>query len=69
MIVAGVWDEDIDAYVRLDTDFTVALKRSRLYHSITQTPVHHRHEKGVQAFSKRSIDDPSRRGQKVSSLT
>lgn len=65
MIVAGTWDGDRDGYVEHGTDFTVLLKRSRLYRSFKQTPVHLSGVKDEQANAYQLIDDASRRGKKV----
>lgn len=66
IIVSGVWDDNIDGYVEHGVDFTVVLKRSRLYSSVKQTPIHLRGEKDAQANTGQLIDDASRRGTKVS---
>ena len=65
MIVAGTWDGDRDGYFENGTDFTVLLKRSRLYRSFKQTPVHLSGIKDAQANAHQLIDDGSRRGKKV----
>lgn len=65
MIVAGTWDGERDRYVEHGADFTVVLKRSRLYRSFKQTPVHLSGVKDKQANAHQLIDDASRRGKKV----
>lgn len=65
MIVVGTWDGDRDGYVEHGTDFTVLLKRSRLYRSFKQTPVHLSGVQDAQANAHQLIDDASRRGMKV----
>eukprot|EP00903_Cladosiphon_okamuranus_P017650 g16254.t1 len=64
-IVVGMWDGDRDGYFENGTDFTVLLKRSRLYRSFKQTPVHLSGIKDEQANAHQLIDDRSRRGRKV----
>lgn len=68
IIVLGVWDGELDGYVEHGADFTVVLKRSRLYSSVKQTPIHLRGEQDAQANAGRLIDNKSRRGTKVSIL-
>lgn len=65
MIVPGTWDGHRDEYVEHGVDFTVALKRSRLYRSFKQTPVHLSGEQDAHANAHRLIDNASRRGKKV----
>ncbi len=65
MIVVGTWDGDRDGYVEHGTDFTVLLKRSRLYRSFKQTPVHLSGAKDAQVNAHNLIDDASRRGKKL----
>lgn len=65
MLVLGTWDGDRDGYFENGTDFTVLLKRSRLYRSFKQTPVHLSGIKDAQANAHQLIDDGSRRGKKV----
>ncbi|CAM9212025.1 unnamed protein product [Ectocarpus sp. 13 AM-2016] len=65
MIVVGKWNGDCDGYVENGRDFTVVLKRSRLYSSFKQTPVHLSGEKDTQANANRLIDGADRRGKKV----
>lgn len=66
MIRAGTWDDNVDDYVEHGSDFTVLLKRSRLYRSIKQTPIHRSGEQDAQSNSGQLIDDVIRRGRKVS---
>lgn len=66
IIVSGVWDDDLDRYVEHGADFTVVLKRSRLYRSVKQTPIHLRGERDAKANVGQLIDDKTRRGKKVS---
>lgn len=66
MIVAGTWDGNLDEYVEHGTDFTVILKRSRIYKSIKQTPIHRCGDEDAQANAEQLIDNPSLRGRKVS---
>ncbi|CAN0145147.1 unnamed protein product [Scytosiphon promiscuus] len=65
MIVEGTWDGDRDEYVKNKSDFTVVLKRSRLYRSFKQTPVHLSGEQDAQANTHQLIDNASCRGKKV----
>ena len=65
MIVLGTWNRDRDEYFETGTDFTVLLKRSRLYRSFKQTPVHLSGIKDQHANAHQLIDDGSRRGKKV----
>lgn len=67
MIVIGTWDGDCDKYVEHGTDFTVLLKRSRLYRSFKQTPVHLSGVKDAEANAHHLIDDANRRGKKLRS--
>lgn len=68
MIRAGTRDDTVDAYVEHGSDFSVILKRSRLYRSIKQTPIHLGREQDAQANSGQLIDDVLRRGRKVSMI-
>lgn len=69
IIVSGVWDRELDRYVEHGPDFTVVLKRSRLYSSVKQTPIHLQGEQDAQANDGHLIDSKSRRGTKVSVAT
>lgn len=64
--MAGTWDGNLDEYVEHGTDFTVILKRSRIYRSIKQTPIHSYGDEDAQANAEQLIDNLSRRGRKVS---
>lgn len=66
MIVAGTWNENLDGYVEHGTDFTVVLKRSRLYRSIKQTPIHRCGDQDARANAGQLIDNASQRGRKAS---
>lgn len=65
MIRAGAWDDNRDCYAENGTDFTVVLKRSRLYRSIKQTPIHCCGEQDARANSEYLIDNATCRGRKV----
>eukprot|EP00904_Undaria_pinnatifida_P005397 jgi/Undpi1/1988/HiC_scaffold_12.g05375.m1 len=65
IVALGVWDDSIGAYVEHGAGFTIVLKRSRLYSSVKQTPIHLRGEQDAQANIGHLIDDASRRGTKV----
>lgn len=65
MIRSGTWNDSLDCYVDDGKGFTVLLKRSRLYRSVKQTPVHLRGERDAEANSGQLIDDAIRRGRKV----
>ncbi|CAM9112072.1 unnamed protein product, partial [Choristocarpus tenellus] len=64
-IMEGTWDEELDCYVAQDTKFTVVLKRSRLYRSIKQTPIHLGGDKDAEANKAHIIKDKEQRGRKV----
>lgn len=66
MIRAGTWEDNVGNYVEHGSDFTVLLKRSRLYRSIKQTPIHRSGEQDAQFNSGQLIDDVIRRGRKLS---
>lgn len=65
MVVAGTWDGGREEYVEHGSDFTVVLKRSRLYRSFKQTPVHLSGGQDAQANAHQLIDNASYRGNKV----